>query len=604
MAWSRRPRGCRPPRYCEDDKFTIRMNHGGSICDNLYVNGTVDFIDFCDKDQMSMFEIGLMVKELGYDGIVLYHYELPNSSSVEKLLSDADVMKMCECVPRVREIDIYLTQLADDPYTFLNKHKEIELQRVEGSGVQKQRSLVIEDLGYADCSPVVLYNRKSNVEQATTYPKPHKVKIVEQEAVNNVGDFSEPEAPKKGKGKTVAALEAPKKGKGKRVAATEAPKRGMATRSSKGKAMAAPTVSTRGKGRKSSKDKGEDSDASSFVDSDYGGITLRRWLRNTNRAPVEDTFRPLEDEERNEGEGGGVNEGEGGVRNSDNLVGGDQPSQTGQSGDQPSQTGQSGDHRSQTAQNEDHPSHTGQNENHPSQTGQNREPPSLTRQFEYTDLQDTRLEEGDQAVEDELKSVHSDEDDERDARRKKFKHYNHETDKENPIFDTGMIFSDAKVFREAVREYCLLSGKEVSFTRNERYKLKAVCKAVSCPWQIYVASKNPTDRSLVMESRRFCYDSRVRNRPKYRAKRSKNGRLHSQLLSIDIIGQEVPKKPRAIEDGKRQSMKAEPKVRYAHRDVSTKSIEAQEMGRLKRLFLNRHLQTCDQNLNGEHLKYM
>ncbi|CAL9004221.1 unnamed protein product [Prunus brigantina] len=25
---------------------------------------------------------------------------------------------------------------------------------------------------------------------------------------------------------------------------------------------------------------------------------------------------------------------------------------------------------------------------------------------------------------------------------------------------------------------------------------------------------------------------------------------------------------------------------------------------LKRLFLNRHLQTCDQNLNGEHLKYI
>ncbi|KAL6278406.1 hypothetical protein ACE6H2_022007 [Prunus campanulata] len=142
MAW-----GFRPPRYCEDDKFTIRMNHGGTLCDNLYVNGTVDFIDFCDKDQMSMFEIGLMVKELGYDGIVLYHYELPDSSSVEKLLSDEDVMKI-----------------------------------------------------------------KSNVEQATKNPEPHKMKIVEQEAVNNVGDFSQPEAPKKGKGKTVAASEAPKRG--------------------------------------------------------------------------------------------------------------------------------------------------------------------------------------------------------------------------------------------------------------------------------------------------------------------------------------------------------------------------------------------------------
>ncbi|KAI5327164.1 hypothetical protein L3X38_026560 [Prunus dulcis] len=178
------------------------MNHGGSISDNLYVNGTLDFIDFCDKDQMSMFEIGLMVKKLGYDGIVLYHYKLPNSSSVEKLLCDENVMKMCECVPRT----------------------------------------------------------KSNVKQPTKYPEPHKVKIVEQEAVNDVGGFSKPKAPKKG----------------------------------------------------------------------------------NDHAPVEYTFRPLEDEERNEGEGGVVNESE---------------------------------------------------------------------DFHYTNLQDTRLEEGDQVVEDELRSIHSDEDD-------------------------------------------------------------------------------------------------------------------------------------------------------------------------------------------------
>ncbi|CAB4278559.1 unnamed protein product [Prunus armeniaca] len=55
-------------------------------------------------------------------------------------------------------------KLADDPYTFLNKHKHIELQRVEGSGVQKQRSVVIEDIGCADSIPLVPYKTKSNVE--------------------------------------------------------------------------------------------------------------------------------------------------------------------------------------------------------------------------------------------------------------------------------------------------------------------------------------------------------------------------------------------------------------------------------------------------------
>ncbi|CAL9019924.1 unnamed protein product, partial [Prunus brigantina] len=184
---------------------------------------------------------------------------------------------------------------------------------------------------------------KSNVEQPTKYPEPHKVKIVEQEAVNDVGDFLEPEAPKKGKGKTVAIQEAPKKGKatrsskGKAVAELEAPKRGKATRSSKGKGVAMASAT-----------EGEDSDASlsdasSFVESEYGGdnidkITeennfLQQWIRD--HAPVEDTFRPLEDEERNEGECG--------VHNSDNLVGWDQLSQTGQSGDHPSHIGQNRD---------------------------------------------------------------------------------------------------------------------------------------------------------------------------------------------------------------------------------------------------------------------
>ncbi|CAB4263053.1 unnamed protein product [Prunus armeniaca] len=390
-----------------------------------------------------------MVKELGYDGIVLYHYELPNSASVEKLMSDEDVLKICECVPGVREIDIFLTQLADDPYTFL-KHKEMELQMVEGSRVQKQRSVVIEDIGCADSIPLVPYVRVKATAKDKT------LKIVEQEPVEDVEDFSEPEAPKNVKGKTVG--EAAKKGKAarcsmdKEVADPEPPKSVRATRSSKGKDVAEPEAPKRAKATRSSKGKGvamatatygEDSDASlsdasTFVDSEWGGgggggeeiaeetIFLQQWI--ADHSLVEDTFQPLEDEEINEGEGGAVNEG--GVVNEGE----------GPSGDQPLHAGPSGDHPSQAGPSRDHPSQTGQNEDQPSQTGQNREQPSRTTDFHHTNLEDTRLKEGDQAVEDELRSVHSYEDDETVATEKKFKHYNHETDKQNPVFDTGMIF--------------------------------------------------------------------------------------------------------------------------------------------------------------------
>ncbi|KAH0992194.1 hypothetical protein GBA52_003677 [Prunus armeniaca] len=183
-------------------------------------------------------------------------------------------------------------------------------------------------------------------------------KLLELDPEDNVG-----KVPKKGK--------ATRSSKDKEVVEPEVPKRARAILSSKGKKVAEPEVPKRAKATKSSKGKGvvmasaiegEDSDASlsnasSFVDSEYGGDNideiaeennfLQQWI--TNHAPVEDTFRPLQDEEINKGECGVLNKGEDGVHNYDNLASGDQPSQAGLS--------------------EDHPSHTGQNEDQPSQTG-------------------------------------------------------------------------------------------------------------------------------------------------------------------------------------------------------------------------------------------
>ncbi|KAH0992557.1 hypothetical protein GBA52_004040 [Prunus armeniaca] len=189
-------------------------------------------------------------------------------------------------------------------------------------------------------------------------------------------EVADPEPPK--------SVRATRSSKGKDVAEPEAPKRARATRatrSSKGKGVAMATATY-----------GEDSDASTFVDSEYGGggnieeiaeetIFLQQWI--ADHSLVEDTFQPLEDEEINEGEGGAVNEG--GVVNEGE----------GPSGDQPLHAGPSGDHPSQAGPSRDHPSQTGQNKDQPSQTSQNREQPSRTTDFHHTDLEDTRLKEGD-----------------------------------------------------------------------------------------------------------------------------------------------------------------------------------------------------------------
>ncbi|CAN6681717.1 unnamed protein product [Malus baccata var. baccata] len=73
---------------------------------------------------MSFFEIDEMVKELGYDGFMLYHYRIPGMSYCEGLRlieRDQDVGEMCKHVPGVREIEMYLEHLS--PKEAALKHK-------------------------------------------------------------------------------------------------------------------------------------------------------------------------------------------------------------------------------------------------------------------------------------------------------------------------------------------------------------------------------------------------------------------------------------------------------------------------------------------------
>ncbi|BFG24105.1 hypothetical protein CerSpe_103790 [Prunus speciosa] len=87
------------------------MYHNGELRGNYYVNGSVDWFDYCDKDRMSMIEIDGMVKELGYEGIINYWYNIPGGhfdGGLVKLSEDADILDMLTFVPDNRLINIFL----------------------------------------------------------------------------------------------------------------------------------------------------------------------------------------------------------------------------------------------------------------------------------------------------------------------------------------------------------------------------------------------------------------------------------------------------------------------------------------------------------------
>ncbi|CAB4282920.1 unnamed protein product [Prunus armeniaca] len=77
--------------------------------------------------------------------------------------------------------------------------------------------------------------------------------------------------------------------------------------------------------------------------------------------------------------------------------------------------------------------------------------------------------------------------------------FNAATDMVDPKFDIGILFSDCKVFRAAVREYSILQNKDVVFIRNEALKLKAVCGDPNCGWMIY-ASKMQHENTLQVKT--------------------------------------------------------------------------------------------------------
>ncbi|KAG5521123.1 hypothetical protein RHGRI_033621 [Rhododendron griersonianum] len=117
---------------------------------------------------------------------------------------------------------------------------------------------------------------------------------------------------------------------------------------------------------------------------------------------------------------------------------------------------------------------------------------------------------GDVSSED-LHSVYSDSDDEVKDKNPEFRA---ETDMGKVKFCPGMKFSNAKEFREAVREYAIKKGKGIKFVKNETTRIKAICAAEECPWSIMgsLAQKGESFQVKTYKKKHKCLRSfRVRH---------------------------------------------------------------------------------------------
>ena len=58
-------------------------------------------------------------------------------------------------------------------------------------------------------------------------------------------------------------------------------------------------------------------------------------------------------------------------------------------------------------------------------------------------------------------------------------------DMSNLVLENGMEFADVYQFREAVREYNLKIGNDLSFVKNDKYKVIIVCKDEHSNYRVY-----------------------------------------------------------------------------------------------------------------------
>lgn len=109
------------------DEFTVQVHHGGFFVGHgqlrRYVNGKVDWFDFCEADTWSPLWFDDFVELLGYErnGSMKNYWLLPGKDLADGLriiLSDSDTNVMMSVVDRIKNLVVYLDH--DDNILGLN----------------------------------------------------------------------------------------------------------------------------------------------------------------------------------------------------------------------------------------------------------------------------------------------------------------------------------------------------------------------------------------------------------------------------------------------------------------------------------------------------
>ncbi|XP_061991204.1 uncharacterized protein LOC133709465 isoform X2 [Rosa rugosa] len=426
----------------------MKVYHGGYMdhINNKYVGGKISYYDNVDKDKMSLVEVDSMVRGIdpSYVGKRIdYWFSIGSEDdATTKVNNDQDVITMCCCVPDIRLVILYLDHrdlwddVLDDVEDDFDDFFVFEQQQW-GFSQAGSSGVVIEELPESPRKP------KSSVKIDELLESPNR----------------QPEVAKQVKGRRYKVCAQRKKLSSLKISE---PQEEIPTQASK-----APTSDPTDKGKKKvefeeglfEEDSDDDGQDDSLHDDDHDGLLHEEEETGQGNSSgddesADDDYNPAADDEEYAAYGVDddflfewLTEEEDGQ-----TVGGE--------GCSKADEGVSGNNDMEGDEDEDTEGMFG-------------------------------------AVDSDEEGIGHEADSEDDGVGGRFPEFNPNVDMKNPWFCKGMKFATAKILRAAIRERAIQKGWEAVFLKNDRGRIRAICKAENCPFDLYASKMQHEDTLMI-----------------------------------------------------------------------------------------------------------
>ncbi|KAK4421664.1 hypothetical protein Salat_2117000 [Sesamum alatum] len=135
------------------------MHHGGEFIEEpkkLYVGGEVDYIDFCEGDNMSLSLIVSLRKLIGYRCPLVFNYLIPGcnmNTGLVFLLTEQDIRRMVELAVSNRVIEVFAVESGLEGENIEGEDSEIGIEGdelIESSEEEREDNLVDSEYGLSE----------------------------------------------------------------------------------------------------------------------------------------------------------------------------------------------------------------------------------------------------------------------------------------------------------------------------------------------------------------------------------------------------------------------------------------------------------------------